>query len=132
MQHWLLDSGNSEASTGGDTSESSVNNVKPVGNNGRLHTFRVLVNVKLEPGERVAVTGECKSLGHWLPAHCVQLNRECGKLKQKNYMRRMCNQLLPGTISHLSHTHPTHIICKCRKLLLMSPQCIKILNVRMP
>lgn len=79
MQHWVFDSGNSEASTGGETSQGSVNNLKPAGNNGRLHTFRVLVNEKLEPGERVAVTGECTSLGHWLPAKCVQLNREYGE-----------------------------------------------------
>lgn len=51
----------------------------PVGNSGRLHTFRVLVNLKLEPGELVAVTGECSSLGRWLPAHCVQLNHENGE-----------------------------------------------------
>lgn len=80
MQHWLLDSGNGEASTGAGSNQGAVNSHKPVGNNGRLHTFRVLVtNVKLEPGERVAVTGECSSLGHWLPAQCVQLNRECGE-----------------------------------------------------
>lgn len=79
MQHWLLDSGNSEASTGGDTSQGSVNNLKPAAGNGRLHTFRVLVNVKLEPGDRVAVTGECSSLGNWQPSQCVQLEREYGE-----------------------------------------------------
>lgn len=47
--------------------------------NGRLHIFRVLVNQNLDPNERVAVTGECSSLGNWLPAHCVQLIRENGE-----------------------------------------------------
>lgn len=53
---------------------------RPVGNNGQLihHTFRVLVNQRLEPGERVAVTGECACLGRWMPADCVQLDRETG------------------------------------------------------
>lgn len=82
MQHWLFDSGNSDASTVGESSQGSINSRKPVGNNGRLHTFRVLVNQRLEPGERVAVTGECSNLGRWVPAHCVQLNRECGEFKQ--------------------------------------------------
>lgn len=84
MQHWLFDSGNSDASTIGESSQGSINSRKPVGNNGRLHTFRVLVNQRLEPGERVAVTGECSSLGRWLPAHCVQLNRECGEYLSSN------------------------------------------------
>lgn len=82
MQHWVFDSGNSDATAAtavGETSQGPANNCKPVGNNGRLHTFRVLVNQRLEPGERVAVTGECSSLGSWLPAHCVQLNREYGE-----------------------------------------------------
>ena len=79
MQHWLFDSGNSDASTIVESSQGSISGRKPAGNNGRLHTFRVLVNQRLEPGEHVAVTGECLSLGRWLPAHCVQLNREYGK-----------------------------------------------------
>lgn len=66
-----------------DGTESSSNNGKLNGpkldGNGRLHTFRVLVNQNLDPKERVAVTGECSSLGNWLPAHCVQLNCENGE-----------------------------------------------------
>lgn len=66
-----------------DGAESSSNNgklnVSKLDGNGRLHTFRVLVNQNLDPKEHVAVTGECSSLGNWLPAHCVQLNRENGE-----------------------------------------------------
>lgn len=46
---------------------------------GRRHTFRVLVNLSLEPNEHVAVTGECGSLGNWMPARVVQLQRENGE-----------------------------------------------------
>lgn len=46
---------------------------------GRQHTFRVLVNQHLEPGDRIAITGDCKALGSWLPARCVLLSRESGK-----------------------------------------------------
>lgn len=49
------------------------------GGGGRKHTFRVLVNQHLESFEWVAVTGECSSLGNWLPAHCVPLHRENGE-----------------------------------------------------
>lgn len=59
--------------------DATVGDLNVVGNNGRLHTFRVLVNQHLQPNECVAVTGECSSLGRWLPAHCVQLNQENGK-----------------------------------------------------
>lgn len=78
MQHWFTDNSASDA-TVGESNQGSVNVRKPVGNSGRLHTFRVLVNQPLESGERVAITGECSSLGRWLPAHCVQLNRENGE-----------------------------------------------------
>lgn len=50
-----------------------------INQNGHLHTFRVLVNQRLEPSEQIAVTGECSSLGSWLPAKCVHLNRENGE-----------------------------------------------------
>ncbi|XP_031623352.1 glycerophosphocholine phosphodiesterase GPCPD1-like [Contarinia nasturtii] len=70
MQRWFFGSGNESSQ-----SPSHDQNLPPE-NNGRLHTFRVLVNQRLETSERVAVTGECSSLGRWLPAHCVQLNRE--------------------------------------------------------
>lgn len=46
---------------------------------GRLHTFRVLVNQSLEQNERVAVTGECFSLGNWVPARVLLLQRENGE-----------------------------------------------------
>lgn len=48
---------------------------------GRKHIFRVLVNQPLEPNEVVAVTGECSSLGKWLPARVVQLQREFGEFE---------------------------------------------------
>lgn len=78
MQRWFF--GNSSDATSAESSQGPATGQTPVGNDGRLHTFRVLVNQRVEPGERVAVTGECSSLGHWLPAHCVQLNRENGEL----------------------------------------------------
>lgn len=66
-----------------DGTESSSNNgklnVPKLDENGRFHTFRVFVNQNLDSKERVAVTGEGSSLGNWLPAHCVQLNRENGE-----------------------------------------------------
>ncbi|XP_055295430.1 glycerophosphocholine phosphodiesterase GPCPD1 [Sitodiplosis mosellana] len=74
MQRWLF--GNNSEAISAESSQGPANGQTLVGNDGRLHTFRVLVNQHLEPGERVAVTGECSSLGRWLPAHCVQLNRE--------------------------------------------------------
>lgn len=78
MQRWLFDN-DSEAGAA-ELSQEPINGKIAVGNNGRLHTFRVLVNQPLEQNERVAVTGECSSLGRWLPTHCVQLNRENGEL----------------------------------------------------
>ena len=78
MQRWLFGRSSEDASA--ESSQGPANGQTPVGNDGRLHTFRVLVNQRLEPNERVAVTGECSSLGRWLPAHCVQLNRENGEL----------------------------------------------------
>lgn len=78
MQSWVFDNTESDAIVG-DSSQSSANIRNPIGNSGRPHTFRVLVNQRLEPNERVAVTGECSSLGNWSPAHCVQLNRENGE-----------------------------------------------------
>lgn len=107
MQRWFL-ANSTEA--GSESSQGQANGQTPIGNNVRLHTFRVLVNQHLEPGECVAVTGECSSLGCWLPAHCVQMNRENGECqlfirnnKQKtikrdehiiNYIRydQKCNQ----------------------------------------
>lgn len=80
MQRWIFDNASSDA-TVGESIEGSSNARKPVGNDGRLHTFRVLVNQRLEPGERVAVTGECSSLGRWSPTQCVQLNLENGEFR---------------------------------------------------
>lgn len=51
---------------------------------GRRHTLRVLVNQSLQPNEHVAVTGECFSLGNWLPARVVQLHRENGEFSYEN------------------------------------------------
>lgn len=78
MQSWFF--GNSNDAASAELSQGPANGQTPVGNDGRLHTFRVLVNQRVETGERVAVTGECSSLGRWLPAQCVQLNRENGEL----------------------------------------------------
>lgn len=61
--------------TAGQNGKSSVDN------DVRLHTFRVLVKQRLDPEERVAVTGECSSLGSWSLENCVQLDCEKGKLR---------------------------------------------------
>lgn len=53
--------------------------------NGRLYQFRVLVNDRLEQGVRIAVTGKCSSLGLWLPARCVLLERENGEFKHSSH-----------------------------------------------
>lgn len=82
MLRWFGENVNSGATVGEASQGSIVNARSPVGSDGRLHTFRVLVNQRLEPSERVAVTGECSNLGRWLPAHCVQLNRENGEFKR--------------------------------------------------
>lgn len=81
MQRWFFD-GDGTTETVANQSSSTIiihNNALKPDQNGRLHTFRVLVNQYLDPNERVAVTGECSTLGHWMPAQCVQLNRENGK-----------------------------------------------------
>lgn len=75
MQRWFFGGGKE---SGNESSQGPSNEQNPPPDS-RLHTFRVLVNQRLEPSERVAVTGECSSLGRWLPAHCVQLNRENGE-----------------------------------------------------
>lgn len=41
--------------------------------------FRVLVTQKLNSFESMCVTGECSSLGNWIPQHCVLLQKEDGK-----------------------------------------------------
>lgn len=97
MQRWFLAS---STEAGSESSQGQANGQTPVGNNVRLHTFRLLVNQHLEPGECVAVTGECSSLGCWLPAHCVQMNRENGEFQlstriDKKKMVRKHNQLHP-------------------------------------
>lgn len=97
MQHWFF---NNNSGTESPETASIESNRSPVGNSGRLHTFRVLVNQRLEPGEQVAVTGECSSLGHWLPAHCVQLNRENGEFIPRNKYTH--NQLFPVRQEHFS------------------------------
>lgn len=45
----------------------------------RRHTFRVLVNQPLLACEAIAITGECASLGNWLPQQCIALEREKGR-----------------------------------------------------
>lgn len=93
MQRWFFDNFSSDASgaethadhaqvndaAGGDGGTSTGIGANQPNSDGRWHTFRVLVNQHMEPIERVAVTGECSLLGRWLPAKCVQLNRENGK-----------------------------------------------------
>lgn len=39
-------------------------------------TFNVVVNLKLLPNERIALTGSCKSLGKWNPELCVLLDKK--------------------------------------------------------
>lgn len=39
-------------------------------------TFKVVVNIELLPREQIAVTGETKYLGNWLPAHCLLLHQD--------------------------------------------------------
>lgn len=78
MQHWIVDNNSSDA-TIGESNHGLANARNSVGNKSRLYTFRVLVNQRLQPGERVALTGECLSLGNWLPANSVQLNCENGE-----------------------------------------------------
>lgn len=81
MQRFFFNKDNAEPSSSLLTlnqNKSDTFTPKPDGN-GRLHSFRVLVNQHVDPNERVAVTGECSSLGHWLPARCIQLIRENGK-----------------------------------------------------
>lgn len=82
MQRWLCDNFDTDASAP-ETLTNHVlgypNGVEQQNNgNGRLHTFRVLVNQPMESNESVAITGECSILGRWLPAKSVQLNRENG------------------------------------------------------
>lgn len=76
MQRWF---GNYNADGTESSPNNGTSNVPKLDGNGRLHTFRVLINHNLDPKEHVAVTGECSSLGNWLPARCVQLNRENGE-----------------------------------------------------
>lgn len=78
MERWFF--GNTSDANAAESNKDPINSKNSTGNNGRIHTFRVLVNQPLGQGERVAVSGECSSLGRWLPAHCVQLNRENGEL----------------------------------------------------
>lgn len=86
MQRWFFDNFDADASAVDAHSErQQVNDaanaeqqVSRDSRDGRWHTFRVLVNQHMEPIERVAVTGECSLLGRWMPANCVQLNRENG------------------------------------------------------
>lgn len=80
MDRWFFGNTSDESAT--ELSKDPTNVKNSPGNNGRIHTFRVLVNQSLEQAERVAITGECSSLGRWLPAHCVQLNRENGELNK--------------------------------------------------
>lgn len=83
MQRWLCDTFSEDASAPetliNHTESQEISIEQPNSNAGRLHTFRVLVNQHMEPNERVAITGECSTLGRWLPAKCVQLNRENGE-----------------------------------------------------
>lgn len=84
MQRWIFGNSNESAPAGASQGSTNGNDATTAAaTNGRLHAFRVLVNQHLEPGERVAVTGECSSLGRWLPAHCVQLDRENGEFHSK-------------------------------------------------
>lgn len=65
---------------------------------GRKHIFRVMVNQTLEPNEHVAVTGECFSLGKWLPAHVVQLQRENGELYFEKFYGKIANNFANSTL----------------------------------
>lgn len=98
MQRWFF--GNSNEAAPADSSQGPVSTAAATTNNGRLHTFRVLVNQNLEPGERVAVTGECSSLGRWLPAHCVQLNRENGELITVNSINKYIIDCIRCNVNH--------------------------------
>lgn len=102
MQRWFFDNLSSDASGAevhvehAQANETARSGETSSGNqpnrDGRWYTFRVLVNQHMEPIERVAVTGECSILGRWLPAKCVQLNRENGKIS---------NNICLVTITHL-------------------------------
>lgn len=75
MLRWIGTSDTESMSSSNETVYDSDEIVE----SGRLFKFRVLVNDRLEQGERVAVTGKCSSLGLWLPARCVLLERENGE-----------------------------------------------------
>lgn len=62
----------------------SIHQMQLTESTGRKHTFHVLVNQPLEPNERVAVTGECSSLGNWFPARVVQLQQENSEFESKD------------------------------------------------
>lgn len=85
MQRWFFDNFDADASAVDahperrqETDAANGEQASRAGRDGRWHTFRVLVNQHMEPIERVAVTGECSLLGRWMPANCIQLNRENG------------------------------------------------------
>lgn len=86
MQRWFFGADKSNGTTIESSNLSHLNHgtASIDRSGGRKHTFRVLVNYTLEPNEHVAVTGEGSRLGNWSPAHCVQLNRENGKLTISN------------------------------------------------
>lgn len=91
MQRWCFSDDKSKTSeetaqfdaTNFNQNNSGTWNSSGSGQLERKHTFRVLVNQHLEPIEMVAVTGECKHLGQWMPANCVQLSRENGECEEK-------------------------------------------------
>lgn len=74
---WFLDE---PAKHGGITSHSTTRSKKAgVGVFDRKWTFKVLVTKQLYANEKIAVVGDCDSLGAWDPEDAILLNQTDGK-----------------------------------------------------
>lgn len=74
---WFLDE---PAKHGGVTSHSTTRSKKAgVGVFDRKWTFKVLVTKKLYANEKIAVVGDCESLGAWDPEDAILLNQTDGE-----------------------------------------------------
>lgn len=74
---WFLDE---PAKHGGITSQSITRSKKTgVGVFDRKWTFKVLVTKQLYANEKIAVVGDCESLGAWNPEDAILLNQTDGE-----------------------------------------------------
>lgn len=78
MQRWLFV--NNSGAGSAESNQGSANGQSPVGNDVRLLKLKVSVDQSLEPGEQIAVSGQCLNIGPSLQTQCIPLNRENGEL----------------------------------------------------